>query len=395
MTSVPAPELVNYRVSSRVPELDGLRGVAILLVVLFHYFYFYPSADHRPADVLRSVYVHFERCIALGWTGVDLFFVLSGFLIGGILLDVKSSPFYFKTFYLRRFYRIVPLYYGWILSYLLFVTFTSAVFRAQGVQPEGPYQMFALFLFLQNFGLGYRSLISSAWFAALWSLAVEEQFYLVSPFLIRFLPKSRLLAVIFIAVASAPLFRIWFHFHVHIPKSGVSLAYTLMPCRADALAIGTLAATLWRNSAVRVWLSRHCSLVYGLALVFLAGVIALGRWSPDASSLATESVGYTWIAVFYALILLLALLHPGGPVASIARLSWLREIGRVSYCLYIIHIVVRLGCESMVKAVLHDTQPWHAIATGGMAAILAYLIARASWVYFEHPLLQKGHTHKY
>jgi len=103
----------------RIPALDGLRGAAILLVVVWHYFYFYPDPNHHPANLLPKIYVYFERCIAIGWIGVDLFFVLSGFLIGGILLEVRTSHLYFKTFYLRRFFRIIPVYYAWIGIYLL------------------------------------------------------------------------------------------------------------------------------------------------------------------------------------------------------------------------------------------------------------------------------------
>src|SRR5437762_6322387 len=102
---------------SRIPELDGLRGIAIVLVLLYHFFDFHPGPGHHPIGFARSVFVYFERFNDLGWTGVDLFFILSGFLIGGILLDHRSSPCYFKSFYLRRFLRIIPAYYALILSY--------------------------------------------------------------------------------------------------------------------------------------------------------------------------------------------------------------------------------------------------------------------------------------
>src|SRR5690242_14361125 len=94
---------------SRLPELDGLRGIAIALVIIVHYFYFAPAPGHRPPELIHRAYVYLEQFMALGWSGVDLFFVLSGFLIGGILLDVRTSSNYSKTFYARRFFRIVPI----------------------------------------------------------------------------------------------------------------------------------------------------------------------------------------------------------------------------------------------------------------------------------------------
>src|ERR1700689_5530178 len=96
-----------------VPELDGIRGMAILLVVIFHWGAFDEGHSILPGKL--------ERLLSFGWSGVDLFFVLSGFLIGGILLDVRDSPNYFKVFYMRRFFRIVPLYYLWLFCLIALV----------------------------------------------------------------------------------------------------------------------------------------------------------------------------------------------------------------------------------------------------------------------------------
>jgi peptidoglycan/LPS O-acetylase OafA/YrhL len=119
-------------------ELDGLRAVAIAMVVLRHYFYYSHGETHRPSGFIRGADVHFEQLIALGWTGVDLFFVLSDFLIGGILLDARSLPSYFKTFHLRRFYRIIPLYYGGIVCYLLVMALKGHFFIAHFSSLGGP-----------------------------------------------------------------------------------------------------------------------------------------------------------------------------------------------------------------------------------------------------------------
>src|SRR5579863_7722584 len=106
MTVSAAPAGAAGAKRSRLPELDGIRGMAIIIVLLNHAF----SVPERHIAWL-------ERTFAMGWSGVDLFFVLSGFLIGGILIDAKGSPNYFKTFYARRAFRILPLYYAWIGGY--------------------------------------------------------------------------------------------------------------------------------------------------------------------------------------------------------------------------------------------------------------------------------------
>ena len=94
--------------SQRIIELDGLRGIGILMVVIYHYFVVHLAGRTSIIEYIASAFF-------LTWTGVDLFFVLSGFLIGSILMDHKESPNYFRTFYIRRICRIFPLYYTWIL----------------------------------------------------------------------------------------------------------------------------------------------------------------------------------------------------------------------------------------------------------------------------------------
>src|SRR6202166_221767 len=104
--------------TSRIPELDGIRGMAIVFVLLYHFIYLANvEANVAPSGLLALV----QKPFAMGWSGVDLFFVLSGFLIGGILLDARTWPRYFATFYARRFYRIIPLYYLWIGVYFVLV----------------------------------------------------------------------------------------------------------------------------------------------------------------------------------------------------------------------------------------------------------------------------------
>jgi peptidoglycan/LPS O-acetylase OafA/YrhL len=347
--------------------------------------------------LIQNAFLLFERFTAMGWTGVDLFFVLSGFLIGGILLDVRSSPSYFKTFYVRRFYRIIPLYYVWILCYLVVVAFAGPFFSAyassQG-EPVASSHLYLLPAFLQNLGPVRYSAFAYAWFAPTWSLAVEEQFYLVAPIVIRLFSRRWLYWLLSLVIFSAPLLRLWVYYHV--PRAnGFEPAYELMPCRADALAMGILAALLWRSRMFRLWMSNHASVLYGLAGMSLAGVFVLGRYSPLLWSFAMEFIGYTWIAGFYALILLLALGVPSGPVARLARMGSLRELGRVSYCLYIIHYVIGFLSQMLVASAARRGEHWKSMLAYALAAVIAYLLARFSWTHFEHPLFRRAHAYRY
>jgi len=163
--------------AGRIPALDGLRGVAILLVLLWHGL-FEMNANSRVLSGLLALG-------KLSWSGVDLFFVLSGFLIGGILLDAKDSPHYFTTFYIRRAYRILPLYFA-VIGVAYSIGHLSTDFGWLGADlatmkiPWASYPTFT-----QNLWMAYLGTYGSFTLAATWSLAVEEQFYLTAPLLIR------------------------------------------------------------------------------------------------------------------------------------------------------------------------------------------------------------------
>ena len=237
MTTAPAPstaaqELPLASSSKRIPELDGLRGLAILLVIIAHYFPLFTLAEDHV--ILRRVL----RLFALGWSGVDLFFVLSGFLIGGILFESRGSPRYFKTIYLRRAYRILPIYSLWLLLYLL-VASTWHFFVPQPPIGSADLRHFPYYLlFLQNF-LFFKGHLEIIWLGVIWSLAIEEQFYLCAPFVVRNLRVRPLVMVLGSLVLIAPLLRL--AVFLWLPQQ-ILLVYLSIFCRADALALGMLAA---------------------------------------------------------------------------------------------------------------------------------------------------------
>jgi len=220
--------------------LDGLRGLAILLVLLCH---FVGNSDHTalPLWLDRMCWV-----LRSGWMGVDLFFVLSGFLIGSILLASRDSSGYFQTFYVRRVHRILPIYF----LLMLFFAITAAVlqFVPQGRANVSLRELLVLpkcIFFLQNF-LGSFTDFQWRWFVVTWSLAVEEQFYLVAPFFIRLLLLPRLTALLISFVIASPILRLVGFRYFHGGLLNGALAW-----RADTLAFGMLAAIAWKTPAIR------------------------------------------------------------------------------------------------------------------------------------------------
>jgi peptidoglycan/LPS O-acetylase OafA/YrhL len=380
--------MVLQHSKSRVPELDGLRGLAIFLVVLFHYV----SQEGEAASTASRF---LQRFAILGWSGVDLFFVLSGFLIGGILIDARASSSYYRTFYARRFFRIIPLYYLWITGYIVLVSLAGA--KIQAISNSGAtlplgFRIYFYYLFLQNFWSGSFAGLAGAWFSHLWSLAVEEQFYLIAPLIVRFVSPRRLPYVLGAVIALAPAFRAILRLMAGAPPSLVTF---LMPSRADALAIGMCLAAFWRTDLVRTWLKGSIVKIYAAWGFFSLGVLSLWIWAPHSGNLWMQVPGFTCLALFYACLLLISLLHSTGPVATLMRMAWLKELGKVSYCIYIIHLVVNVGCHSVLLHKSPQISTPKGAAVTILAAAITYLVAKTSWLIIENPLLHRGHAFKY
>src|SRR5918911_2025059 len=206
---------------NRIPELDGLRGLAVLAVLCAHYFGEVP---------------HGLRFLTFGWLGVDLFFVLSGFLIGGILIANRESSGYFSTFYIRRACRIFPAYYAVVALTLT----ASALLKLKGAPWFDPLLPPAAYLtYTQNFAIALIGRAQGDWLLPTWTLAVEEQFYLLLPVIVFFTPPRRLLPVTLAVIASGPAFRLW-----ALATSHDLSALVLLPSRWDLLFFGVLAAQI-------------------------------------------------------------------------------------------------------------------------------------------------------
>jgi peptidoglycan/LPS O-acetylase OafA/YrhL len=380
---------------SRVPELDGLRGIAISLVLILHFSYFNPAPDHYPTEWIKRLLGPLGRFAAFGWSGVDLFFVLSGFLIGGILLDARGSPNYFKTFYVRRVFRIFPIYYLWILAYTILALLLGA--RLRGPLSLGPVPLRTVsiyYLFLQDFSWRVSTKLTALWLGPLWSLAVEEQFYILAPFAIRYLPRKRLVTALLAAVAIAPALRILAMFLSRYHMGLQGLMYKTMPCRMDSLAFGVLCAVIWRSPKAVSWISRNRFGMQAALLTLVGGYLAIAALNPEPLTMLMAAFGFSWIAVTFACLLLVVMTERASWLAGLTRMAWLRELGKVSYCVYMIHGVVGSFC-GMLFGVLRRAGSGRSLASNCVAIVVSYAIARVSWDFFENPLLRKGHKYKY
>jgi peptidoglycan/LPS O-acetylase OafA/YrhL len=157
--------------SRRIPELDGVRGMAILLVLIWHYAVVTLSV--RPDSVMSYVL----GGLSFSWSGVDLFFVLSGFLIGGILLDNREAKNYFRVFYMRRTCRIFPLYFIWFMIFCDLLLAEGILFSEERFRwlLANPLPLLSYLTFTQNIPMALQNVFGPNWMAVTWSLAIEEQ----------------------------------------------------------------------------------------------------------------------------------------------------------------------------------------------------------------------------
>ena len=366
----------------RILVLDGIRGLAIALVLVWHFVAVPLSESSLP--VLRFL----SRVTLQSWSGVDLFFVLSGFLIGGILIDAKGSEHYFRTFYIRRAFRILPIYVVACLAY--FPVSRLAISGFQGaIKPAMPWFIYATFT--QNFWLASGRW--HVWLSPTWSLAIEEQFYLTLPLLVLLVPAKRLWEVAAAGVITVLAFRTIAYLHFYPAWSNVAF-YVLSPFRADGLFLGVLAAILVRNPE-RLGYVRKQRRALILTATALCGVLAFFTWKGwGVLSAAMSTAGYSILAAFYLILLLLTLTSDGW-LKRIFTWRELRWLGTIAYGLYLIHVpaldlsfrLFEHGGPRLAHAV--DLFPL-TIALGG-----SLLLAHLSWTLFESRLVRYGHRFVY
>lgn len=358
-----------------LPSLDGVRGLAILMVMASHFF---SGTPHN----------RFERFLnsglAFGATGVDLFFVLSGFLITGILFDSQHESRFFQKFYARRALRILPLYYGVILVYVI-----VGLVRRQSSGGE----LLSLACYLQNTGLiaapitEYRGALMLP-LGHFWSLAIEEQFYLVWPLLVFFLrTRWRLVVVCMCSILLCPSLR----FLLWMRGAGYEAVHESMFCRADALLIGGALALLLRSG----WHDRVLSVAPWLSgvvvIVFLqrAATSPVGGFPHASSDVAKLALTYSVLAIGYVGLIAWALAD--SPARRLFSLRPLRVLGKYSYGLYVLHLILLAYLEVPLRAriqELHAGRGAVVLLTGVTAFVISLAAAMLSYQLYERQFLK-------
>lgn len=313
-----------FSMLGRVKQLDGVRGIAILLVLLFHATVFnLPIVPHNQVDYTWRVLAGW------GWSGVDLFFALSGFLITGILLKTKSSPGYYKQFIVRRALRIFPLYFLYLFAAFVVI---PKFCQIPDFQTFRHYQAY-FFSYMANVAMWQFDLPISFFFSQLWSVCVEEQFYILWPFVVMLVPNRWLPRLAMSMIVASIGFK-----YFALPGD----VSRLMPACWDGLGCGVVLATLPRTAA----LFKRSS---GFALAG-AGVLGVAyltlvnyKYVPDhiAPGVPLTFLYHVPVCMLATALLILALeKHPLTWLDRMLTSKLLATMGKYSYAMYLFHFPI-------------------------------------------------------
>ncbi|CAN5722218.1 acyltransferase [soil metagenome] len=353
---------------SHISQLDGIRGLAIALIVTYH---FLSSNDHTTSRVVAT----FIGARSSLWVGVDLFFALSGFLITGILFDTVQSRTFLRSFYGRRSVRIFPLYF-------LALAVIGVMIFAQGKSWQG-YQ-WPFFFYLNNTPLVLGQIVPEPlqeYSNHLWSLALEEQFYLLWPFAVLLVKDRRKLMTLAVGFSLVALI-----IRVTLLTRGwdTEFTYKMLPCRMDSLLIGGWLALAVRGPNRAVIIQRAKG-VFGIAFLILLVDACLERGLNWSTSKFINSFGYTITAVASTALIAVAL-NSAGTVSHFFRQAWLRTLGKYSYGIYVWHMIIGPSVVRYVRTQMPlgtSSKLAHLIAGWVLGALVSFIAGFISYQAFE------------
>ncbi len=358
----------------RISSLDGIRGLAVIMVVMFHYLCHPLELSSTASKTWHLV----GKAIGFGWIGVDLFFVLSGFLIGGILLNNRESKNYFTTFYIRRSLRILPPYFLLLITFYLIGNFIG---NTAYYTFENPLPFWGYLTFTQNFLMGLSNHFGAGGLTPTWSLAIEEQFYILCPLLIWFVKPKYIPWILIIVILIGPISRFL--------VDDWHKAYVWFHCRVDSLSIGVLIAWLYKYKYEPIN-KRKNMLIY--LMLFFATLVAF-------SELLFGNLGaisHTLIALFFGSLILTLLYFPQSQVTKIFESRFLVYFGGISYSLYLFHNLINCILHQVI---LQNKQPIletkYDVMITISATILSISLTTLLKRFLEDPLIKIGKKRSY
>lgn len=352
-------------------SLDGVRGIAILAVMLHH-----TAGRLGPRTFSQHL---LTWLLYQGWAGVDLFFVLSGFLITGILLDSRNAVNYFQSFYARRALRIFPLYFAFlVLAFCLFPLVIPADWM-----PD-PHDRWLYLCYLVNWQVLWHGPWRHSVMAHLWSLAVEEQFYFCWPLLTWLLRPTSLLRGLLVGEGVVVAGRAWW---VLSHGASLPLAFATVT-RMDGLLLGALCAILVRRTRLPGRLVSRLPLLIGAGLLLY---LCLCVTAADAQRFA-ETAGFPLLALLGALTILYCVRTDGeaGPFQKMLCQRQLTQMGKYAYGVYVYHVPLFYLGDRLIAAVAPSwlrSSFWFECATAVAMMVLSFQLAKLSYTYFERYFL--------
>lgn len=374
--------LAKSPAQGHIAALDGIRGLAILMVLCVHFF-----MSFKPQNFLELI---IQKISGHGSLGIDLFFMLSGFLITGILLDTKADKHYLRNFLVRRFLRIFPLYYL-VLALVVLALWMIPQEQQPFYEKVWEAQPWA-WTYLFNFFIAHEGGWTVPYIGHFWSLAVEEQFYLVWPFIVYRLTAQRLmqLSTIIILVSTALL--AW----MEIAGFSKVTIHVLTPLRLNALCMGAWLAT---------WLRQPSVLEQGLAMIrqrmtllFLGSLLVKGlviiavKIMPSLSEACEALRTLSWLGLFAALHLSALVMPPSSVLIRGLCIRPLTFLGQYSYGIYIFHHFISWPADHyrsidwLTEKLGHQT--FAVLVNGGVGIGVSIVIAWLSFHFFEKHFLR-------
>lgn len=348
-----------------IPALDGLRGIAVLLVLAVH-------SEHP---------VSHKAWLSWGWIGVDLFFVLSGFLITRILLSSRQSQRYFASFYIRRILRIWPVYFSFLL--FVFLGGRTGLVRDQ-ISGSG---WASLLTFTQNFYLAFHGWDSILiWLGPTWSLGIEEQFYLLWPWIVKRANDLVLQRICMSVLLVSPFIRAAVSQLVSRDDGPMLLTFS----HFDGICLGGLLAILFsqQSTAAKRWIQW----IQRLAIPAGVAFVLVDQWGAQPYY---DALKFSFLALSFGGLVAFCVdensITGARSLIRLIALPPLRFVGKISYCLYIVHLAafaIAVSHQSqnlLLRVPGYSSQGWSVVAAGWL---LSFAVATLSWYLFESPILR-------